>query len=160
MRQVYLVQDNSLAHLMDVMRSSHNFEARWENLGTYVIEFPSWLFTSKPQYERQFKKWGFRKNLKSLEWKAVSHHLRKRKREGKESDLYVDETLVPEKKLRKETARNGFVSVWELYAQGNVYRDETKRRLSWRKFLKRRALKCQREWSLAPLHLQARTFHR
>jgi hypothetical protein len=28
MRQVYLVQDNSLAHLMDVMRSSHNFEAR------------------------------------------------------------------------------------------------------------------------------------
>jgi hypothetical protein len=28
MQQVYLVQDNSLAHLMDVMKNFHHFEAR------------------------------------------------------------------------------------------------------------------------------------
>jgi hypothetical protein len=75
---------------------------------------------SKSQYERQFKKWHFRKNLKNAEWNAVNVHLSKRKRDGKESDLYVDGILVPRKKVQKETSRNCFVSLAKQHVQGNL----------------------------------------
>ena len=42
-----------------------------------------------------------------------------RKREGKESDLYVDGVLVPKSKVQKETSRNCFFSLAEQYAEGN-----------------------------------------
>ena len=75
---------------------------------------------SKSQYERHFKKWKFRKNLKSEEWKAVHHHVSKRKRNDKESDVYIDDILVPREKVRKETSRNSFVSIVEQCVQGNA----------------------------------------
>lgn len=59
-----------------------------------------------------------RKNLRSHEWKAVHHHTSKRKLIGKESDLYVDGILVPNKKVRKETMRNSFTSTSDRIAQG------------------------------------------
>lgn len=42
---------------------------------------------SAGQYERQFKKWGFRKNLTGEEWTTVSRRIDKRKRDGKETEL-------------------------------------------------------------------------
>ncbi|KAK7734363.1 hypothetical protein SLS57_000057 [Botryosphaeria dothidea] len=53
------------------------------------------------QYERQFKKWGFRKNLKKREWEWYFRRERKRKREGKESQLKVDGVLMPKKRVMK-----------------------------------------------------------
>ncbi|KAF7182805.1 hypothetical protein CNMCM7691_002466 [Aspergillus felis] len=62
---------------------------------------------SAPQYTRQFKKWGFRKNLTDEDWKFVAHRREKRKRDGKDAgDVRVHGNLIPEPKARKETARH------------------------------------------------------
>jgi len=74
---------------------------------------------SKAQYERQFKIWKFRKNLKSHEWIFVHYRFNKRERCGKESELYVDGVLVPKKKIKKETARHNFPSITERYASSD-----------------------------------------
>ena len=74
---------------------------------------------SKAQYERQFKIWKFRKNLKSHEWIFVHHRFNKRERNGKESELYVDGVLVPKKKIKKETARHNFPTITERYTSGD-----------------------------------------
>jgi hypothetical protein len=46
-----------------------------------------------------------RKNLKASEWKYVAHHIQKRKREGLESEVYFNDTLIPPKKVKKEVSR-------------------------------------------------------
>lgn len=74
---------------------------------------------SKAQYEHHFKIWNFRKNLKSHEWIFVNHRFNKRKRNGKESDLYVNGVLVPKKKVKKETARHNFPTIIERYGSGD-----------------------------------------
>src|SRR2546421_139885 len=63
-------------------------------------------FNSKAQYEDQFKKWNMRKNLKISEWKYVAHRVQKRKREGLESEIYINETHIPPKKVKKEVSRH------------------------------------------------------
>lgn len=68
---------------------------------------------SAGQYERQFKKWGFRKNLAPNEWQFVSRRIEKRKREGKDTDLRIDGVAIPEKKLRKAITRYGQGSTLE-----------------------------------------------
>lgn len=62
-----------------------------------------------------------RKNLKASEWKYVAHRVQKRKREGLESDIYFNDTLVPPKKAKKEVSRHsiptyisGILNVVEL----------------------------------------------
>ena len=74
---------------------------------------------SKAQYERHFKIWNFRKNLKSHEWIFVHYRFNKRKRDGKKSELYVDGVLVSEKKIKKETARYNFPTITERYVSGD-----------------------------------------
>jgi hypothetical protein len=49
--------------------------------------------------------------LKGREWGAINHHVSKRKRDGKESDLYIHGALVPQKKVRKETSQNSYASL-------------------------------------------------
>ncbi|EAW25210.1 Ankyrin repeat protein [Aspergillus fischeri NRRL 181] len=62
---------------------------------------------SAPQYTRQFKKWRFKKNLTDEEWKFVAHRREKRKRNGKHpGEVRVHGNLIPEPKVRKETARH------------------------------------------------------
>ncbi|MCJ1342795.1 hypothetical protein MMC31_000984 [Peltigera leucophlebia] len=84
----YLVQDLSLEGLMRYMKERHNFRA------------------SKAQYETQLKKWDFRKNMTSKEWDYTILHIRKRKLDGKESDVYFNGSKVPEKKLKKQMSRH------------------------------------------------------
>jgi hypothetical protein len=73
---------------------------------------------SKTQYERQFKKWGFRKKLNSPDWKIVHHWLEQRKRAGKKSDVYIDGVLTPKLKIHKEISRHCFFTAQEQYGQG------------------------------------------
>jgi hypothetical protein len=47
-----------------------------------------------------------RKNLKASEWKDVAHRIQKRKREGLDSDIYFNDTLIPPKKVKKEVSRH------------------------------------------------------
>ncbi|GFF65875.1 isoform 3 of ankyrin-3 [Aspergillus lentulus] len=62
---------------------------------------------SAPQYTRQFKKWGFKKNLTDEDWKFVARRRAKRKRDGKDpGEVRVHSNLIPELKVRKETARH------------------------------------------------------
>ncbi|EEP81496.1 predicted protein [Uncinocarpus reesii 1704] len=58
------------------------------------------------QYYAQFKKWNIKKRRTGDDWKFVFGRVQKRKLEGLESDVYMDGSLVPEKKLRKEIARH------------------------------------------------------
>ena len=78
---------------------------------------------SKAQYELHFKKWEFRKNRTKDDWKIVAQKLRKRKREHKESEVYIDGNLIESKKVRKETSRCGSMSATtEMQLQGNHIR--------------------------------------
>ncbi|RDW66551.1 hypothetical protein BP6252_10186 [Coleophoma cylindrospora] len=88
METLYLKKDKSLKDVMDEMRSAHDFHA------------------SQAQYQRKFKDWGFRKYKKDPEWKAIIHHVKKRKREGKDSNVYIKGALIDPKKMRKETSRH------------------------------------------------------
>jgi hypothetical protein len=106
------------------MSDKYNFHARY----SLVLIFSEWpciaeSVDSKAQYERQFKKWKFRKHRKHLEWKFVHHRIEKRKRGGKESNLYIGGVLIPKKKIRKETSRHNFPTLQERYGQGNISHD-------------------------------------
>ncbi|BCS29268.1 uncharacterized protein APUU_70838S [Aspergillus puulaauensis] len=72
---------------------------------------------TKGQYERQFAKWGFRKNStlgRKIDGEWVGWRVDKRKRlEGKDSELVVDDGAVwPAPKLRKMLQGKVFVSTY------------------------------------------------
>jgi hypothetical protein len=78
---------------------------------------------SKAQYELQFKKWGFKKYRTADDWKIVAEKVKKRNRESKDSEVYINGALVNPKKLRKETLRYGSTSKKaEMQAQGSYFR--------------------------------------
>lgn len=85
-QDLYIAQDLPLAQVISVM-SSHGFRA------------------SKPQYDRQFKKWSISKNRKAKEWKIISKILARRNREGKTSIVTIDGREIPLGKVSKETRR-------------------------------------------------------
>ncbi|KAM0800254.1 ankyrin repeat-containing domain protein [Usnea florida] len=67
------------------------------------------FFASKAQYIRQFGKgkWDFKKNFRKGEWKAVSQEVSKRKFRDKDSEVWLNNSRVPSKRLRKEISRYG-----------------------------------------------------
>jgi len=77
--------------------------------------------SSKAQYERQFKTWGFRKNRKESDWIAIAGRIEKRKKAGKDSDVYHDGTMILRDKIHKEISRHVFPKIYEQYGQGTVF---------------------------------------
>ncbi|KAL4875007.1 ankyrin repeat-containing domain protein [Aspergillus karnatakaensis] len=80
---------------------------------------------TKGQYERQFAKWGFRKNStlgRKIDLGWVGWKVDKRKRlEGKDSELVVDNGVVwPPTKLRKTLQGKGFVSTYDRFSMAAV----------------------------------------
>ncbi|KAL2788715.1 ankyrin repeat-containing domain protein [Aspergillus keveii] len=62
---------------------------------------------SVPQYTRQFKKRGFKKNSNDGIWKFVANRREKRKRDGKDpGQVWRSGKLIPEPKIRKEISRH------------------------------------------------------
>jgi hypothetical protein len=57
------------------------------------------------EYETKLRGWGFTKNLKKKDWPAIDHHVSKRKRDGKESEVLLNDIPIPPKKIQKETSR-------------------------------------------------------
>jgi hypothetical protein len=113
---------------------------------------------SKAQYELHFKKWGFRKNRTKDDWKIVAQKVGKRKREHKESEVYIDGNLIHSKKVKKAISRYGSMpATAEMQLQGNHIRVISNLRSSlWRQ---RRRRECRRVSSFAhhyqrmpPLH--------
>ena len=61
--------------------------------------------SSKAQYILQFKKWGFKKYSNKDQWKAIAIKVRKRKSQGKESEICVRGEKISDQKARKEMSR-------------------------------------------------------
>ncbi|RYP47767.1 hypothetical protein DL768_006235 [Monosporascus sp. mg162] len=85
--RLYIVEDRPLKEVMATLRGQG-------------------FRQTKTNYEQQLKTWGFFKNLKSGEWKAIGHKAEKRKRQNKDSDVAVSGTRYPPAKVRKETSRH------------------------------------------------------
>lgn len=59
-------------------------------------------------------------------WRFVNQQIAKRKREkGKDSEVYLYGVLCPPSKVRKETARHGFVSTIDMFRPGNTLDEVT-----------------------------------
>jgi hypothetical protein len=68
---------------------------------------------SKHQYTRQFRTWRLKKNSTEDTWKFVSRRLEKRKLEGRDqSEVEINDILIPEKKVRKEISRHVPTRSW------------------------------------------------
>jgi hypothetical protein len=52
------------------------------------------------------KAWGIRKNGKNSEWEFIDSRIQKRKLQGKESELLLNEKLYSPKRVRREIARH------------------------------------------------------
>ncbi|KAH8700390.1 fungal-specific transcription factor domain-containing protein [Talaromyces proteolyticus] len=100
-RKLFLEEGKTLHEVMDYIEEIHNFSS------------------SKAMYERQLKKWGFHKNLKGNDWKIIQYKIEKRKRDGKRTDVYIRNTLVPEKKVKKEISRHA-ATIWETFYARNA----------------------------------------
>ncbi|KAL3462774.1 ankyrin repeat-containing domain protein [Aspergillus heterothallicus] len=71
------------------------------------------------QYDRKYKDWGCRKNLKAEEWRIIGSRISRSKEEieeeGKTSSVYINGMPVSANKIKKETRRNDFPSIRERY---------------------------------------------
>jgi hypothetical protein len=79
-----------------------------------TLRMPSSLFytgvesddcTSKSEYEKYIKLWDFRKYLTKEEWTPIRHKVLARKREGKESEVYLGGVLMPAKRVKRGITR-------------------------------------------------------
>ena len=66
-RHQYLVMDMTKQEVMEEMEKTCRFKAKYVN---QHLKFTATdlVYSSAGQYERQFKKWGFRKNFTPKEW--------------------------------------------------------------------------------------------
>ncbi|KAH7190121.1 hypothetical protein DER44DRAFT_851925 [Fusarium oxysporum] len=71
--------------------------------------------SNKSQYEYRFKKWGFWKNQTHENWQIISWKINKRKKDGKNSDVYCGEELISVKRLRKEISRHDMTTLEKLH---------------------------------------------
>ncbi|GKZ75506.1 hypothetical protein AnigIFM56816_000159 [Aspergillus niger] len=71
---------------------------------------------SKASYTRQINKWGFRKHSESRNDEWISKRVAKRKRDGKESEVFIDGLQLHPKKITKAKYGKGFVSTIAQYA--------------------------------------------
>jgi hypothetical protein len=86
---------------------------------TLLSQRPLIIPLRKAQFERHFKQWGLQKYKKRDIWVAVASRRAKRKREQKETELWIGHERIPEKKLKKELARNGYDAAFSYGSQGN-----------------------------------------
>ncbi|KAF4760384.1 hypothetical protein N7455_003503 [Penicillium solitum] len=68
------------------------------------------------------ERWNFKKyQMTSEKWKFVKHRKEKRKREnGKESEVYIDGILCPSKRVKYEIGRQAFESTIARFTSGKV----------------------------------------
>ncbi|OJZ86471.1 hypothetical protein ASPFODRAFT_187749 [Aspergillus luchuensis CBS 106.47] len=70
----------------------------------------------KASYTRQLNKWGFRKHSESRNDEWILKRVAKRKRSGKESEVFIDGIQLHPKKITKAKYGKGFVSTISQYA--------------------------------------------
>jgi len=50
-------------------------------------------------------KWGFRKNSTKEDWEFIAHRMKRRKLQGKQSEVYINGSLASIRKVKKEISR-------------------------------------------------------
>ena len=117
LKLLYLDQGKNLGEIITYMEENRDFMA--------TLVLPASLRTShadtfsrKSQYEAIFKKWQYTKNLKPSQWQYVDNQIKKRKADGKESEVYHNGALIASKKLKKELGRN--CNLPSLHPEGRV----------------------------------------
>ena len=58
-----------------------------------------------------------------MEWEFIHHRVEKRKQDGKESVVFIDDTPMPAKKLKKEMSRHFPPTFQQRNASGNILID-------------------------------------
>ncbi|RAO69340.1 uncharacterized protein BHQ10_005352 [Talaromyces amestolkiae] len=93
--RLYCHENKTLRELMQYMASKHGLE---KSLG---------------QYQRQLKKWDFRKSLKSssIDWNFIGLRIEKRKRhQHKDSEVHVNGVQLPPQKLKRAKYREAYIA--------------------------------------------------
>ncbi|KAF2635483.1 ankyrin [Massarina eburnea CBS 473.64] len=87
--QLYEINSETLASVIEHMKSRKGFER------------------SKPQYERMFKKWKFKKrNVTRKEWEYIEHSILEREANGKIlSSVRINGVPIPDIRIRKQRKR-------------------------------------------------------
>ncbi|RFU25811.1 hypothetical protein B7463_g10515, partial [Scytalidium lignicola] len=93
--KLYSIENETLAEVMEVMESK-GFHA------------------TKAQYVRKLRQLGIEKNSTNESWKYIAQKLNKRKRDGKDSEIYINGKLIPRKKINKEVSRYTLPSLEQM----------------------------------------------
>jgi hypothetical protein len=115
MQQYFLTENKTLDEVIELMEDK--FHARYPQSQDFRNSRIAEFVDSKAQYERQFKKWKFRKHRKQHDWASAGRIIKKRKGGGKGSDVYIDGVLIDTKKICKETSRHDRPT----YGRGNYF---------------------------------------
>jgi hypothetical protein len=119
---LYILEDRKLGGpdgVKETMENRHNFKAR------YVVNDEDRLVVpaadhedngSESQYHRRLDRWGFNKKLTAQNWRIVDSKFRKRKADGKKSEMFYQGLLVPAAKVRREISRHGYTTLERFQA--------------------------------------------
>ncbi|KAL2671372.1 hypothetical protein Neosp_013957 [[Neocosmospora] mangrovei] len=88
---LYISQEKKLEDVIKLMADKHGFRP------------------TKAQYVRKLESWGFKKNSSKEKWEHAAAVFRKRKLEGKETELQMNGKVISTKKLRKELGRYAYL---------------------------------------------------
>ncbi|KAI0470215.1 ankyrin repeat-containing domain protein [Xylaria cf. heliscus] len=77
------------------------------------------LIVTANQIETKMRSWNFRKNVDKETWVSIDHHITKRKRDGKESEVILSGKRMKQQTVKRETDRYGDRSMLTKVALGN-----------------------------------------
>ncbi|RSL91197.1 hypothetical protein CEP51_000383, partial [Fusarium floridanum] len=92
---LFIDRDKSHEELVLSMAEEHGFHA------------------SKAQYIRQLGEWNIKKYSTKKDWKHADALVRKRKIDGKETEILMNGKLISAKKLKKELGRYGWQQTYD-----------------------------------------------
>ncbi|KAJ5640408.1 ankyrin [Penicillium herquei] len=86
-----------------------------EEVRTFMATEYSWK-KSLAQYSRMFNQWGFRKHSDPRDDQFIAWKVGKRKREGKESEVFINGIQIHPAKITKSSYRKGFLAEHSRYS--------------------------------------------
>lgn len=88
--QFYIMEDRTLSKLTEMMT----------DLG---------FKRTKAQYERAFKKWGWKKYKKKDDWHFIAARIKSREKRGRRSEVTIQGDVIPDCKVKKEVSRYAYL---------------------------------------------------
>lgn len=116
---LYIHENQKLEDVMSYMEAQHSWKRRQACL-TRICNIAADQKYSKASYTRQLNKWGLRKHSESRDDEWISKRVAKRKRDGKESEVFIDGLQLHPQKITKAKYGKGFVSTVLQYGKLNL----------------------------------------